>query len=247
MASRKRTQIAVTGDIESIRLAATLGGDVKHARDRRRLTQQELGRRIGLSQARTSAVERGLGASLPLETWVALGVALGRPLAVSLSRPLIDPTGPSDAGHLDMQEGLLRLLAAHGWTVRVELATRPSSPAHSADVAARTRDGRYVLIEAWNRFGDLGAAFRSTDRKAAELEALAADGDVRVAWVVRASAANRALLRRYPGLFRSRFPGSSRAWARALRGGTPAPREPGILWWDANRPVEVRWPDSADG
>ncbi|MBA2315139.1 MAG: helix-turn-helix transcriptional regulator [Chloroflexi bacterium] len=242
MAKGKRSRIAVAGDLESTRLAATLGLGVKDARERLHLTQHSLARRIGLSQARISALERGLGGATPLETWVAIGIALQRPLAVSFTRPLMEPPGPSDAGHLDMQEGLLQLLAAHGRTVRVELPTRPTNPSHSADVAIRTRDGRYLFVEAWNRFGDLGAAFRSTDRKAADLAGLAEDGEVRTAWVIWATASNRALLRRYPGLFQSRFSGSSRAWARALRDGTPPPRDPGIMWWDRVGPVEVRWP-----
>ncbi len=147
----KRSRSAIQGDRESTRLAATLGRDVNGSRERLGLTQDELGRRVGLSQARTSAVERGLGGTLPLASWVALGLALERPLAVSLSRPLADEPALADAGHLDMQEAVLRLLRPHGWSVRVELATRRAGPAHSVDVAARTRDGRYLLLEIWNR------------------------------------------------------------------------------------------------
>jgi hypothetical protein len=42
-------------------------------------------------------------------------------------------------------------------------------------------------------------------------------------WVVRPSAANRRLLARYPEIFRSAFPGSSRAWVAALTTGAPPP------------------------
>src|SRR5918996_5646152 len=151
MAARKRTQARIAGDVESRRLAATLGRDLKQGRELRRIDQRELGRRVGLSQSRISAIERGHGAGVPLGTWVGLGIAVGRPLAVSLSRPL-DPL-PDDAGHLDLQEALVRLLRSHGWTIQVELATRPLDPRHSVDVAARDAAGPYVLPEGVHRVG----------------------------------------------------------------------------------------------
>ncbi len=230
--------MAIAGDLESARLATTLGREARAGRLARRWTQEELGARVGLRRSRVSSVERGQGATLPLQTWIALGIAIGRPLAVSFSRPL--DAAPADAGHLDMQEGLVRLVRSHGWPVQVELPTRPSAPRHSIDVAARDHAGRYLLLEGWNRFGDLGASIRSTDRKAAELGQLAPTGDLRVCWVVRATAANRQLARRYAGILRTRFPGSSRHWAQALTQGTEPPREPGIVWWAGGRIVELR-------
>ncbi|HVL53124.1 MAG TPA: helix-turn-helix transcriptional regulator [Vitreimonas sp.] len=240
MAGTRRTNQAIAGQLEASRLALTLGREVRDGRLIARLTQEQLGRRVGLGRSRISDIERGRGATLPLGTWVALGSAVGRPMAVSLTRP-INHAAPGDAGHLDIQEGLVQLLARHGYVAMVELATRPLDPAHSIDVAARDADHHYLLLEGWNRFGDLGASIRSTDRKTAELRSLAADADVRVCWIVRATAANRALLRRYPGILRSRFPASSRAWARALHEGGEPPRQPGIVWWADGRAVPVRW------
>lgn len=53
-------------------------------------------------------------------------------------------------------------------------------------------------------------------------------------WVVRATARNRLLVARYPEVFATRFPGSSRAWVAALTAGGPIPTEPGLVWCDAD-------------
>jgi hypothetical protein len=96
-----------------------------------------------------------------------------------------------------------------------------------------------LLIECWSLIGDIGAAARSTSRKLAEAEATAmglwGERPSRVAgcWVVRATKRNRELVSRYPEVFRSRFPGSSSEWVRAIT--TPSadpPTEPGLVWSD---------------
>jgi hypothetical protein len=81
---------------------------------------------------------------------------------------------------------------------------------------------------------------RSTNRKLAEAEALAvavaADAaayEVRGCWIVRATSRNRALVARYPEIFTSRFPGSSRSWVATLSQGTTPPRESALVWCDA--------------
>ena len=180
-----------------------------------------------------SEIERGLGARAPLETWVALGAALGRPLAVSFSRPIDEPRSPSDGGHLEIQEHILALGRATGRTVTFELPTRPSDPWRSTDVGLNdpSRHER-IHVECWNTFGDLGAAVRASDRKVAEAEATWPDDRIATVWVVRATAANRALLARYPNIIDVAFPGSSRAWVRALTSGTRPPERPGMVWFD---------------
>jgi transcriptional regulator with XRE-family HTH domain len=238
MPRRKRRNAAIEGAREAGAIAATLGGQLRAGRLRRRLTQAELGASVGLSQSRCSEIERGRGAALPLESWVALGIAIGRPLAVSLT-PTVTPDRTADATHLEIQEFLLALARRTGRTATFELPTRPAEPWRSTDVGVRD-DAHHVLIleEAWNTFGDVGAARRATTRKAAEAERLAiaigGDRPYRVAsvWVVRPTAANRALVGRYPGVFASACPGSSRAWVRALVDGGVPPAATGLVWCD---------------
>ena len=94
-----------------------------------------------------------------------------------------------------------------------------------------------ILAECWNTFGDLGAATRATRRKHAEAGATWPEDRVATVWIVRATAANRALLARYPHIVDVAFPGSSRRWLRALTvGDVPPPDQPAILWYEAHGP-----------
>lgn len=220
-------------------IAATLALEVRAGRRARRMTQAALGASVGVQQGRISQVERGMGQRLPLDRWIAIGAALGRPFAASFSRPVGPDRGFDDAGHLAIQELLLSLARRAGRTGSFELPTRPTDPARSVDVAV-VDAGRTCLIlqEAWNTFGDLGAAVRSTNRKiaeAADLAVVLGNGRaMRVAgvWVVRASANNRALIGRYPHIFEAAFPGSSRQWVAALTRGEDPPMREGLVWAD---------------
>lgn len=235
-------------------LAGTLGREVREARRRRSLTQAQVAARIGCSRARVAELERGQGANAPLQLWVKLGVALGRPLAVKLSRELLDDgvgSDPRDAGHLAAQELILRLGRQHGRPANVELSTSSARAPFVADVVLRDDPQRVLLlIEIVNRAGDLGSIARATNRKTIELEAMAAllgrgQGPYRVAacWLLLDTAANRRLVASYPEFLRSRFPGSSGALARALMDGSAIPSEAAIAWIDprAHRAVPLRW------
>jgi transcriptional regulator with XRE-family HTH domain len=236
--SRRQRRPAVDIDAErrTRAIADNLGRDIRTTRRRLHLTQAALGERVGVHQTWISDIELGRGAGVALAVWVAIGVALDRPLAVSLSRPIDAAERLADAGHLEIQEALAALAVATGRTASVERLSRQDVDSHSTDVAIKDDVHRVlILAEAWNTFGDLGAAIRSTHRK--EIEAtgrLRTSGLERVAsvWVVRRSAANRALLSRYPHVFAAIFIGSSRAWVRALVDGVPPPREPGLVWFD---------------
>jgi transcriptional regulator with XRE-family HTH domain len=215
------------------------------------MTQEDVSRRIGIARTRIGQLERGLGEHAPLALWVKLGIALGRPLAVSFSRDISGPDEPRDAGHLAAQELVLRLARGHGRRASVELATKSWDPSSWADVVLRDDEARtLLLIEIVNRAGDLGAGFRSTDRKRAELQrfAILAGGDgpayrVAVGWLLVDTAANRALVSRYAEVLRTRFPGSSATWAKALSEGTAPTREPALTWVDTRtgRIRPLRW------
>jgi hypothetical protein len=146
-----------------------------------------------------------------------------------------------------MQELVLKLGRAIGFTGEFELPTRPAEPWRSIDVVLASRARRLMILnECWNTFGDIGAAARATMRKAAELEALATgrwgpDARVAVVWIVRATARNRALLARYPEVFASRFPGSSRGWVISLTAGEQPPAEPGLVWCDVAATRLLEW------
>jgi len=253
MATRKTNRwrrATIDGSLEARSIAAALGRDMRASRRRRRTTAEALADRVGISRTWCGELERGLGENAPLSTWVKIGIALGRPLAVGFSRDLATPE-PADAGHLAAQELVLRLARQHGRRAHVELATRPANPAAWADVVLRDdRIRTLLLVEIVNRSGNLGADLRSTDRKLAELQGMAvlAGGDgepyaVSGGWLLVDTAANRALVARYAEVLRARFPGSSSRWARALAEGTTPSAQPAIAWIDtrAGRIYPLRW------
>ena len=236
-----RSTAVIEGVREAQALVGTLGGTVRAARVAKRMTLEGLSRRVGLGRARLSQIERGEGGGTPLRAWIAIGIALDRPLTVSLSRPQDAPRGAADAGHLEIQEHVLQLARATGRRGTFELPTRPADPSHSTDVGIRDERHRVLIqTECWNTFGDLGAAVRATNRKTAEAQShaiatTAGDAEpyrVATVWIVRASAANRALMARYPHIIDAAFPGSSRRWLAALTRGTDPPTEPGLVWFD---------------
>jgi len=238
MARRKRTRAEIAGSREAQAIAANLGRDARSTRHRRRLTQAELGHRVGLSQSEISHLEAGHGEGTSIATWTAIGIALGRPLAIGFSRDVVPE--PQDAGHLAAQELVLRLAAAHGRDGSFELTTQPENPSLSIDVCLRDRRARIVIVaEIWNRVDDLGAAVRRLSRKVADASDLAQSHrppDRAVwCWLMVDTAANREIVRRYPAVIKATFDGSSAAWVRALMTGSAPPDRPGIAWIDPRR------------
>ena len=230
MTSRKRRSARTIGAREATAIAANLGRDLRGTRLRRRLTQAKLGDKVALSQAEISALEARLGARTSIETWVAIGIALDRPIAIGFGTDVVDPL-TSGAGHLAAQELVLRLATSGGWRGRFEAPSRPFDPTHSTDVRLERDGGLVVLIEIWNRLDDLGAAARSSDRKLADV-ALAGSAAAASCWLLVDTAANRAIVRRYPAIFRARFGGSSAGWIQAITSGGPCPSQPGVGWID---------------
>ena len=197
---------------------------------------------VGMVESR---IERGIG-NPDLDVLQRIALALDRPLIVSFGGR--DPSeAPADAGHLAIQELVLRLGRAVGYTGSFELPTRPAEPWRSADVGLASDARRWLIhAECWNTIGDVGAAARSSARKLAEsrgvLRSLGGAATARLAscWIVRATARNRALIARYPEVFASRFPGSSRGWVDALVTGSAPPSEPGLVWCDVGGHAPVR-------
>ena len=218
------------------------GARVRQARLRRTLTQSELGRRVGLSQPSISGIELGEGATLSVLTWERTAVVLDLPLRFEIGRDPIEE--PADADHLAIEELMLRLGRLPGYHRTFELPTKSADPMRHTDVGLRDdTHRRLTLIECVNTFGNINASVRSSDRKRAEAEEVAAavghgrPYSVHQCWVVRATRRNRELLTRYPEIFSTRFPGSSRVWVRALTATATPPILPGLVWCsvDANR------------
>ena len=236
MPTRIRTRLSAEAERANREQLVRFGADVRDARLRRRRSQAQLGESIRMSQSAVSRLERGEGGGMTLDALQRTAVALGLHVRVTLSR---DPlTETADAGHLAMQELVLRVSRAARYDGSFELATRPAEPWRSADVGlADNRHRRLIHVECWNTIGDIGGAVRTSTRKRAELEqlAIARWGEaaiVGLVWVVRATARNRALVSRYPEVFGRALPGLSRGWLATLTDGATPPASPGLVWCD---------------
>ena len=237
--ARVRIPAVVDGRKLAKAAAMRLGSWVRQARTRRGWTQRTLGEKAGLSRSQIGYIEAGNGTGTPSRTWYALSVALDTPLRFDFGRDALEK--PADAGHLAIQELMLRL--AHNLKISrtFELPTRPADPALSIDVGWRDDQRRVLIInECWNTFGNINAAVRSTHRKIAEADQLAATigGEqaiyrVAACWIVRDTRRNRELVARYPEVFAAAFPASSTSWVRALTvAEAPVPDQPGLVWCD---------------
>lgn len=122
---KRRTAV----ELEALRVLQALmkreGARIRAARLRRRWTQRELGHRAALSQQTISQMELGDGATLSLSAWQRVALALGLPLDVQLGRDALE--GPRDAGHLAIQELVMRLGRAIGMS-RVVSSSKRSRP-----------------------------------------------------------------------------------------------------------------------
>ena len=187
----------------------------------------------------------GGATNIDIDVLQRIGVALGRPLIVTFGRDTLE--APTDAGHLAIQELVLRLGRAAGYVASFELPSHPGESWRSVDVGlADPARQRMLLVECWNTIGDVGAAARSTERKRVDLDGIATgrwgpDASVNVLWVVRATTRNQALIHRYPEVFAARFPASSRAWVECLTSGGPPPSEPGLVWCDTGATRIFEW------
>src|SRR5262249_8023583 len=125
MPGRRRRALAVEAERKVGELKRRIGGDVVAMRRRRSWTQDRLAERTGRGRLVVSRVERGIVA-LDLELLQRLAIALEVPLNVAFAR---DPrTDVADAGHLAMQELVLRLARRCGYDGMFELATKPAEP-----------------------------------------------------------------------------------------------------------------------
>jgi transcriptional regulator with XRE-family HTH domain len=246
MTDLKAREIAAEGARLTRELCSRLGGELRRSRRRQRMSQSAVAELVGVSQAEISRLEAGRATRAPIEHLIRVALIFERRLTIDESR---DPgEEPADAGHLIVQELVLRLARQAGHTGTFELATKPVEPWRSADVGIRDDPHRVlILTECWNFIGDIGAGARSTSRKVAEAEMLAVavggERPYRVAscWVIRATRRNRELVARYPESFASRFPGSSSGWVLALETGAEPPEKPGLVWTDVKATRLFPW------
>ena len=210
------------------------------------MSQREAAARAGLSQARYSELERGLGMNASLETWALAAAAVGEQLVGFLERAP-GATAPRDIEHVRRQAALIEFSEPGGWSAMPEFALDPGViRSRSVDVVLLRLERREaILAEIWDWFDDVGASLRSLDGKR---EALAerlrreygGDWKVRCLFVVRKTRRNGALVAELRPLFAARFSGSSVAWLRSLADSKAGlPDADGLLWSTARHRLRV--------
>lgn len=143
--SRRRTVPELVAEARRLDVENQIqvGRDLRKRRRRRRMSQVALAVAAGMSREMVKRMESGRGGAIPGFRWHAVALAPDTTHDAEFARDHQEE--PADAGHLSIQELLLRLGAALGFDKSVELPTRSSDPSRSIDVSLRN-DRRRVLM-----------------------------------------------------------------------------------------------------
>lgn len=212
-----------------------LGARTRERRLALRLTQAQLGARIGIHQTAVSALERGRAASFSLTTWATTAAALGYELAAFFEGA---PTGdaPMDVEHLRRQQLVVSTAAGGAWRARLEhpVTVMGGGRAVVDVLLERPAGSELCVVEVWNWLANVGHAWRNHADKVAAIQAAHSGQRVSGLFVLRGTRRNRALVSELSDLFEVRFAASSARMLAALRDpAIPAPDGDTLLWTDA--------------
>jgi transcriptional regulator with XRE-family HTH domain len=217
--------------------AERLGRVARTLRVRQRFTQAALASHAGVSQRAVSALERGQGACLSLDTVAAVVAALGGRLDARIfwNGPELDRL--LDAGHSTVASAVKRRLERWGWRVRVEVSFSRFGERGRIDLLAFQPERRILLvIEVKTELVDVQALLGSLDQKTRLATTVAQPFGWRATAIVPAivfleHSATRKRLGMVDTLF-DRYSLRGRAAVTWLREPTmPAPS--GLLWFTA--------------
>ena len=155
-----------TGRARADVVATRLGVGLREARRTANRSQADVGEAAGVSQGLVSMLERGHGASTPIETWACLAAAVGEQFVAFLEHAS-GAHRPRDIEHLRRQSALIELASTGSWSALPELSIdRMVVRGRSIDVAlVRPPSAEAVVGEIWDWFDDVGAALRGLDAK----------------------------------------------------------------------------------
>jgi transcriptional regulator with XRE-family HTH domain len=191
---------------------AELGRELRIARVTAGRTQSAVAGAVGTSTARISLLERGQVPSITCRQLARIGAAVGMNISVRAF-----PAGRRllDAPQLALLAELRR--RAHpSWRWETELPIPIAGDYRAVDAQA-ARPGCTIACELWTRLADWQAQSRAALLKQRDL------GADRLVIVLRASRANRAVLREAREEARQSFPLGTRPWLESLAAG----RDPG--------------------
>lgn len=142
------------------------GRGFRALRIRRRLTQDDLAGRAGVSRGVIARIERGGAATVTVATLEKVGAPLGARVVCRLSWNGEGLDRLLDASHAAIVEQVVRLLGGAGWLVATEVSFNHFGERGSIDILAFHPGTRLLLvIEVKSVVPDVQAALVTLDRK----------------------------------------------------------------------------------
>jgi transcriptional regulator with XRE-family HTH domain len=230
-----------------------LGRQYRALRLRRRLRQDDVSERVGVSRSEVGRAERGQADRLRLATLDRIATALGARLEIRLTWNGEALDRLLDAGHAALVEAMVERLRLAGWECAVELSFNVWGERGSVDVLAFHRASRTLLVvEVKSVVPDIQATLMTLDRKARLASELARQRDwnpvtVGRLLVIGESRTSRRRVDAHRAIFDAAFPARGiavRDWMQA-----PAGRPPfaGLIFLSSGRPTAARHRVAADG
>jgi transcriptional regulator with XRE-family HTH domain len=195
----------------------TFGRSVRALRIRKRLTQEELGNRAGVSRGVIARIEQGRAARVTVATLERVASALGARVLVKLLWQGEGLDRLLDGRHAVTVEEVVRFLRAAGWQVATEVSFNEYGERGSIDVLAFHRSARSLLVvEVKTTIADAQELQSTLDRKVRLAPRIVRDrgwsvGSVAKLLVIVDTRANRLQIDRLAMTFATSFP--SRTWA----------------------------------
>ena len=224
--------------------AVRVGLSLRALRIRRRLTQSDVARMIGLSRSAIARIERGHADRATVRTLIRVAEALGASLSV---RVLWHGEGLDrllDAAHADLTDLALRLLRDTGWEVATEVSFNVTGDRGVIDILAfHPATGALLVIEVKSVVPDLQGMLGTLDRKVRVAAGLARGRGWRVTTVSRLlvfpdDRTARRRVDRHAAVFAAALPARTAAVRRWLK--HPVDTLAGIMFLPNVRQVSTR-------
>jgi transcriptional regulator with XRE-family HTH domain len=203
---------------------ARLGGVLRAIRIRQRLRQQEVAMRAGVSRATIARAEGGAIRSLPIETLIDIGLALGIQIDIAARWRGGDVDRFLNAGHSATHEQVSAMFARLAdWLAQPEVSFAVYAERGVIDILAfRPADRALLVVEVKTELVDVNQLIGTVDRYTRLGRRVAAERGWRasaVSWwvILRGTMTNRRRVDLHSHVLRAAFPANgreARAWLR---------------------------------
>jgi transcriptional regulator with XRE-family HTH domain len=213
----------------------TFGRSIRAIRVRKRLTQEQVAQRVGMSRGVVARIEQGHAARVTIETLERIAAALGARVLVKLLWQGEGLDRLLDGRHATVVEEVVRVLRATGWTVATEVSFNEFGERGSIDVFAFfPATSALLVVEVKTVIADAQDLQATLDRKVRLAPKLARDRGwapltVARVLVVVDTRSNQQRVDALAATFGATFP--DRTWAARRWIATPSSTEPLRAIW----------------